>query len=425
MFTNSIFDVPFGEKERILKLHENATKNHYLFKEQKIVTNVGEEEIFELPNNTFPSGEYSNFNKEAVNTLIENIKQYIQKFPLNQKFDITIESSESKVPNKSVGLAQGDLSKLRAKEMENYLKTKFEKNVNFTIDDKGAQGPEWTPPSGANKDEIQRLARQKIYTDWQYVKFRIKVRGEKQVESCGLGFTIIVDYRKEWCKAEDQSRCHKCDEALFKMWANNIPLTTSDGNDTIDLNNNIGSEMSGPSRVVKLVVSREQKRQILERNPNEILITYGCAIDKCHSDPVHITILDSLGKVLLPPRFITTGGKKLSNSEKPIKLLMLNKCSEVIAISGEKGLDSEEPNQITNKPKVKAFVYDGTTEKLFDLYKMVEPNGTFSIPTDKMELFRSFKMFNGKPWSELSEYLDLTNRDMKDLKKYIETKNLQ
>jgi len=412
------WNISSDEVVRILNLHESATKNHYIFSEQTIVTKKIEPKKFVLPNNSFPSGKYKEFNQAAVDGVVKQLLDYVKDYPQNQKIKLEVESSESKVPNTGVGLKTGDLSRLRGEEMVKYLKSKLPQNVEIEVKNLGAQGPSWKPSLGANNPE---------YTKWQYVSFNVVGSGEKQEEICDLGFSVIVDYQKEWCKPNvDESKCHKCDKAVFNMWANGIPLTTANGDPNINLNNNVGRESSGPSRVVKLTVSTEQKKNILEKNPNEILITYNCALDDCHSDPAHITIVSDNGQVLLPGTFITTGGVRMSKRNPPVKLLKLNKCGQKISVAGEEGMTPEKP-----KPRVKAFNIalgpDGnySVESLYELYKFVK-NGTLQIPKDQIDgAFRTFRSFNNKPWTEFLSVYDVNRRLQKKLEDYAQTKASQ
>jgi hypothetical protein len=407
------WNVSTEERFRIIHLHELATKKQYIISEQRVVTKKIEPKKFVLPNNSFASGAYKEFNQQAVDGVVQELLDYIKEYPQNQKIKLEVESSESKVPNSGVGLRTGDLSRLRGEEMVKYLKSKLPQNVEIEVKNLGAQGPKWNPNLGAGNQE---------YTKWQYVSFNVVGSGEKEEDICDLGFNVIVDYQKEWCKPNvDESKCHKCDKAIFNMWANGIPLTTAEGNPNINLNNNSGGEVSGPSRMVKLIVTREQKQKILEKNPNEILITYNCALDDCHSDPAHITIISDNGQVLLPGTFVTTGGVRLSKSRQPVKLIKLNNCGEVISIAG-----SEDMKPDTPKPRVKAFRLstdqDGeyTVESLSQIYKFVK-NGSLVIPQDQMELYRTYKQFNNKPWTEFMEIYNISRRLQRRLDEYMKT----
>lgn len=417
------------EKSRILNLHETATKKQYLFFEQRIETKTIEPKKFVLPNNAFASGKYKEFNREAVDGVISQLNDYIKDYPQNQQIKLEVESSESRVPNRGVGLNPGDLSRLRADEMVNYIKGKLPQNVSVEIKNLGVQGPGWNPPAKSTPDQIRNLANDPQYTRWQYVTFNVVGSGEKQEEICELGFKIIVDYQEEWCKpGVDEGRCHKCNEAVFNMWANGVPLTTANGDNSINLNNGTGPGVSGPSRVVTLNVTKEQKEQILLKNPEEILITYNCALNSCHSDPAHVTIISDNGQVLLPGTFITTGGVRMSKNNPPVKLLKLNKCGEKLAVAGEDGMTPEPKPQ--PKPLVKAFRLstddsgEYSVESLYELYKFVK-NGVLEIPKDHLELFRYFKTFNNKPWSEFIEAYDISKKSQRELNEYIKSKTNQ
>ena len=149
----NLFDISSEEKSRILNLHENATKNQYLISEQKI------KPINFNITDSFPSGKYNLNKTQEIDNAINQINKYLKssKGSLNT---IVINSSESKVPNRGVGLKPGDLSKLRASEVEKYIKSKLGDSVNIQINDLGAQGPEWNPSKGKDNPE---------YSKFQYV----------------------------------------------------------------------------------------------------------------------------------------------------------------------------------------------------------------------------------------------------------------
>ena len=190
----TIFNIPIEEKVRILNLHESATKNLYLLGEQNNVKKI-EPKKFTLPNNTFSGGKYSQFNKEQVDNLINQMNDYLKKLPKNQKITVEVVSSESKVTNydrekypstgnpkedykKEKRLEPGSLSRLRAQTMANYLVGKLPPNVQIVIKDLGAQGPNWEPPQNATPDEIRKLASDEQFTKYQYVSFDILAQGE-------------------------------------------------------------------------------------------------------------------------------------------------------------------------------------------------------------------------------------------------------
>jgi hypothetical protein len=149
----NLFEISSEEKNRILGLHESATKSQYLINEQKI------NPINFNITDSFPSGKFTLNNTDEIDDAINKIIKYVKsgKGSLNT---IVINSSESKVPNRGVGLKPGELSKLRASEVEKYIKSKLGDSVNIKINNLGAQGPDWNPSKGKDNPD---------YTKYQYV----------------------------------------------------------------------------------------------------------------------------------------------------------------------------------------------------------------------------------------------------------------
>jgi hypothetical protein len=162
--------------------------------------------------NSFESGKYIVTPKVAstVNNAILQIRNFITKNP-GKPILVTIESSESKVPNydrekfPATGnkntdftpdkkLPVGALSKNRATNLTNYLKSKLPKEVTFSISDKGSQGPPWSSPFNAADPK---------YTEFQYVKVYAKINvGTKTV----TGSTESVDVKPKICDTDIESR---------------------------------------------------------------------------------------------------------------------------------------------------------------------------------------------------------------------------
>lgn len=153
------------ERRRILNLHESATKRNYLL--ENLITEDVEPLVIDLKT-TFPSGVSTFSSTKEVDNSLNKIKQYISQSPNIEQFDLTIESSESKVKQEKLG----KLSKKRAETMYNYLQGKLPENVKIRIDDKGAQGPEWNNLKD-NKNDPK-------FTEWQYVKLITNITGNEQ-----------------------------------------------------------------------------------------------------------------------------------------------------------------------------------------------------------------------------------------------------
>lgn len=157
-----IWGISDDEKNRILNLHESATKNLYLINEQQIKP-IKQFNI----TNSFKSGQYQLTTTTEIDTAITEINNIVSKTP-NVKYDVVVTSSESKVPNRGVGLKPGDLSLKRGQVAEQYIKGKLGDKVIVKVNNLGAQGPEWDQSKGNNNPE---------YTKYQYVTISLVVSG--------------------------------------------------------------------------------------------------------------------------------------------------------------------------------------------------------------------------------------------------------
>lgn len=175
---DNLLRIDEGEVKRILEMHKTATKNQYLISEatsnESVEINLG---------NLFEPGKYLVTPQVGtkINSGIAKIKNFIAENP-GKPVVVTIESSESKVPNydrekypvtgdKSIDfspekkLPVGALSKNRANSLMSYLKPKLPKNTTINITDRGSQGPAW---DGKNALDPK-------YTANQYVKLFAKL----------------------------------------------------------------------------------------------------------------------------------------------------------------------------------------------------------------------------------------------------------
>lgn len=170
---------------------ETQAKNivDYVIREQTTITKTEKGQL--TPYNissAFESGQYKLTNTSEIDKTITSILNDIKKYPENQQFTVKIEASESKVPNRGVGLQPGDLSKLRAEAVQKYILGKLPENAKPIIEDKGAQGPEWDIKKGAKDPE---------YTKFQYVTLTLAASGEK---------TTVVTIAPEYCNQKITSK---------------------------------------------------------------------------------------------------------------------------------------------------------------------------------------------------------------------------
>ena len=106
------------EKLRILNLHESATKNLYLLKEQEQITPYS----INFDDNTFESGQY-NFNNsysKIINDKVRELANYIKGKNLKD-FKIKITPGESRVKNQPPFDKVGSLAQKRGEVLSDYL----------------------------------------------------------------------------------------------------------------------------------------------------------------------------------------------------------------------------------------------------------------------------------------------------------------
>jgi acid stress-induced BolA-like protein IbaG/YrbA len=135
--------------------------------DENVSGNGGHSKVYPVTS-SFESGKYEITNTKDIDDAINSMLADIKEFPKNQTFIVTIESSESKVPNSGVGMKPGELSRNRAQSASKYLEGKLPKLTTTKINDKGAQGPEWDPKRGSRDPE---------YTKYQYVILELQATG--------------------------------------------------------------------------------------------------------------------------------------------------------------------------------------------------------------------------------------------------------
>lgn len=401
------WNISTDEARRILMMHEEATKNQYLINEQKItrssvITQAPPKKI-PLGAQTFPSGQFDlkYLNKNAIEAVKPQIEEYFKQFPENQKINVQVTASESKVPNQA-GFGSGELAEARGNTVTNYLKTILPQNANYLpVNNLGAIGPDWDIKLGKNFSG---------YTNSQSISIDLSIEGAKtetvETIECLVDLTITMDYKREWCYAtppnstistrwKDEGKCHECNEAIFYLYANGIRIGR------FDLNN----KSSGRSASGTVKLSREQAEQIL-KGKNDITLSIGCALNYCHSDPAHITIVNNEGTELFQG-FVTHGGELLMDT--PKFLMKLNKCGvpidkkNVIPWSQptEKGRTFENPMAFwtpDGKNPMKSYI---------EVYR--------SVGNDGIIRNNLFGQWDKQPWKQFVKYYALTNDEVKQI----------
>jgi hypothetical protein len=196
------WEISQEERNRIISLHESATKNLYLVSEQN--TAEPEKDSISLTKRVeFPSGFHSS---SAVNLerLIDlsAIEVFLKKYK-DKKIVIKLKSSESQVPNNDnevtpkKRLNPGDLSKMRYETiqtfMTNWLKGLISKGIIPQMPEFINTQPQidtTTPwdPTGLTSSQISALAKDPKYTKHQFVE--IEVDAIAEIEK--IPTTIII-----------------------------------------------------------------------------------------------------------------------------------------------------------------------------------------------------------------------------------------
>ncbi len=365
-------------------------------------------------NKSFSSGQYKIKDSNEIDNAILDFQKRMSP---TGSYVIEIISSESKVPNRG-GLKPGELSLKRAEEIKRYIDSKGLNNIQTKVTSLGAQGPEWEPSKGAFFQG---------YTDNQYV--RLKLLGSSPKDNpCLVDLQIIVDYKGS---PGVKYPHHKCDEALFKMFANGIPVKNDGGGDVIDLNN----LSDGGARIVNLKISGEDVPQILKTQKDKINFTLQCMTDLsegCHSDPLHITIKNSQGKILLNPTFITIG--KRMKFGQWLNLMVTDSCGVPISYNEASNAEIQNPDEKflsdykKSKEKIKLVSSDKkgemyTSESLAIIFALVI-DGIIRIPKDSIQKYsQQINAFNNKPWQYLVDLWEISDKQMKEIENI--TKNLK
>jgi hypothetical protein len=129
----NLFEISSEEKNRILGLHESATKNQYLISEQNKLRGPGVKDVTDTTTTSyskdisdfFPSGQYES---EKVKNLISSAKPKIEEFIKKnggKKFIVNIDAGESQVTNPKGFETKGSLALARANSVKQYFEEIF------------------------------------------------------------------------------------------------------------------------------------------------------------------------------------------------------------------------------------------------------------------------------------------------------------
>lgn len=210
------WEISNEERNRILSLHESATKNLYLMSEQN-TDETKKESINLVKRVEFPAGLHS---ASAVNleSLIDlsKIEEFLKKYP-RKKIIIKLNASESQVPNydKEVTpkkkLNPGDLSKMRYETirtfMTNWLNGLITKGIISQMPEFVNTQPQidkttpWDPKSSPQDPK---------YTKHQFVEIEVNAEGQEEVKKI-----FTPEFEKVTTSRTEQSTLTDYNKALF------------------------------------------------------------------------------------------------------------------------------------------------------------------------------------------------------------------
>jgi hypothetical protein len=192
----NLFEISSEEKNRILGLHESATKNQYLISEQNKLRGPGVKDVTDITTTSyskdisdfFPSGQYES---EKVKNLISSVKPKIEEFIKKnggKKFIVNIDAGESQVTNPKGFETKGSLALARANSVKQYFEEIFPdliKNGTFVFkiptDVSQVKIGETPYKRGDDKNDER-------YRAEQFVKFII--RGLGKITKCSKNFFL-------------------------------------------------------------------------------------------------------------------------------------------------------------------------------------------------------------------------------------------
>ena len=364
------WNIDEDERNRILNLHESATKNLYLIKEQQQVK-VGEKTTttnknFELDKKSFPAGLYSinklGEGKKDLDAKLQEIAQFAQENNGSQ-VNIQIEVGESKVTNfdneLKKTLAQGELAKLRGQKLQEYLTNYFQGLVEskYLTTMPNIPTPQTNVELGTQKHDYIRGTdnpKDPKYLDDQYVKFIITLSATKKedVYGCLVDLTIDVSY---YGQKDSKFPCrggHYCDNAKFEVFLASTSIGIADLNNS-ECREKVLKDRTACDRTAKLTVTNDMVQKIIsDPNWNQktlILSTRCISSANCHTSIQEVKIVNGEG-VVVYHGCVNPQSARGNTSQKI--LAVLDKCGKPIEGSIDDNVSPDEMKALSDEVKV-------------------------------------------------------------------------
>jgi len=328
------------EVKRILMMHETATKNQYLIKEQIKKTQTIAPKTFELPSQTFASGYHSEnalspSQKTQITNVLTQIADYLKQYK-GIPMEIQLTTGESQPTNydkeNKKSLGTGELANLRGQTITRILTDFFNGLVQKGQLPSMPKIPQFKTqigktPKGLNPNDPK-------YQAEQFIRFSVVAAGEVTTE-CLVGLKIQFVYINEEKSKIPCRGGHFCDEAVFDVYLNKIKVGTANLN-------NAGCKGAECNRRAVIQVTPEMVNQIVNspefEKKKQLVLWYSCLANECHASIPEIYITDKQNKQLFPNTnfpspCVATGAKK--GDKGPWALMVLDGCGVPIKMSVE------------------------------------------------------------------------------------------
>lgn len=385
-------------------MHESATKNLYLLKEQKQVkvgektTTTGKE--IALDKKSYPSGLYSieklGEGKKDLDLKLQEIAQFAKENNGTQ-LNIQIEVGESKVTNfdneLKKPLGQGELARLRGEKLQQYLTSYFQGLVE--------SGYLTTMPNIPQAQTNVELGTQKYdyvkgtdnpkdvkYLEDQYVKFKITLSATKteDVYGCLVDLTIDVSYYGMGGNPKFPCRGgHFCNNAKFEVYLDSVSIGIADLNNAKCKGQLSKENPNVCDRTAKLTVTNEMVQKIISNpkwNQKTLILSTRCISSvNCHTSVQEVRIVNGEG-VEVYHGCVNPQSARGNTSQKI--LAVLDKCGKPIEGSIDDKVSQEEiqalSDEVTTQTNAKSLEYKKQfREKLSTEGEYVDPNSSFNV----------------------------------------------
>ena len=281
------------EKNRIINLHELATKRLYLLeddgnKKSAVQSTTNPDEMTLKGESFFSNGMWKNLSpngKEQLDSQLANAAKFLAA-KKGRVVYVKIIAGESQVTNTDnenpnhPKVDTGYLSEKRATTMKEYLSKYFDNLLSQGIISTKPifEAPEIIIGSTTYTKGVDNPNDSK-YKSERFVNVELKLQSPAK---CVVGLTVEVMYNKDPNPAFPCRSGHRCDEAKFAVKLNGVTIGTADLNNGVDG----GSRTSKP-----LVVTDAQAKQIIGNESKDIIISLQCISGaNCHSSTPEVKI---------------------------------------------------------------------------------------------------------------------------------------